>query len=112
MSGAIPLKWRAAGLLGGCWGLHVFDFGGWSGHLPDHSRITHSRNRTALEGHGRTPIRWHSSSGGPLRSRQDSRGPVGDKVRDREAEGSSPSPPTKICTQIPPSGGANPIDQS
>jgi hypothetical protein len=62
----------------------------------DHSWITHSRNRAVLGGHARTARRRHSSSVGPLRSRRDSRGHVPATVRDREDEGSNPSPPT-IC---------------
>jgi len=40
------------------------------------------------------------SSGGPSRSRQDTRGHASETVRDREAEGSNPSPPTKIKFKI------------
>ena len=74
---------------------------GWDADLgrftsPDHSRITHSRNRTDLRGHGRTRRHLQLSSGGPLRSRQDTRGHVTKTVRDREAPGSNPGPPTNF----------------
>ena len=62
----------------------------------DHSWITHCWNRAVLGGHARTARRQHLSSVGPLRSRRDSRGHVPATVRDREAEGSNPSPPTNI----------------
>ena len=52
---------------------------------PDHSRITHSRKRRVPRGHRRTRRRRHLSSGGPQRSRQDTRGHGADTVRDREA---------------------------
>jgi hypothetical protein len=42
----------------------------------------------------RTHRRRHSSSGGHLRSRRDTRGHAFDTVRDREAPGSNPGPPT------------------
>jgi hypothetical protein len=42
----------------------------------------------------RTYWRRHLSSGGHLRSRPDPRGHAIDTVRDREDEGSNPSPPT------------------
>jgi hypothetical protein len=61
------------------------------GTPPDHSRITDSRHRTVLEGHVRTHRGRQSSSGGPWRSRKDSRGHVPATVRDREAPGSNSS---------------------
>ena len=42
----------------------------------------------------RTHKRRGSSSGGHLRSRRDTRGHAFDTVRDREAPGSNPGPPT------------------
>ena len=67
-----------------------------AGLSPDHSRITHSRNRTALAGHSRTSGDVHLGSNGPYRSRRDTQGHATDTVRDREAPGSNPRPPTKI----------------
>jgi hypothetical protein len=52
---------------------------------PDHSHITHSRIRTVPRGHRRTRRPRYLSSGGPKRSRQDTRGHGADTVRDREA---------------------------
>ncbi len=73
----------------------------------DHRWITHSRKRTVPRGHGGTRSPHRLSSGGPQRSRQDTRGHGADTVRDREAEGSKPSPPTKIRIQIRLAVGAN-----
>ena len=67
---------------------------------PYHSRITHSRHRTALGGHQRTPAWSTSYSRGPCGSLSDTGGHGIDTVRDREAEGSNPSPPTRIRIQI------------
>ena len=66
----------------------------------DHSWITHSRKRTVPRGHRRTRRPRHLSSGGPQRSRQDTRGHGADTVRDREDEGSNPSPPTIFVFEI------------
>ena len=66
----------------------------------DHSWITHSRKRTVPRGHRRIRRPRHSSSGGPQRSRQDTRGHGADTVRDREDEGSNPSPPTIFVFKI------------
>jgi hypothetical protein len=67
---------------------------------PDHSRITHSRHQTVPLGHVRTRRPRELSSKGPLRSRQDTRGHATKTVRDREAPGSNPGPPTKIELKI------------
>src|SRR5713226_5573518 len=69
-------------------------------HAPGHSRGTDSRHQAALGGHGRTPRRGNLSSGGYLRSCRDTRGYAADTVRDREAPGSNPGPPTKNRIQI------------
>jgi hypothetical protein len=45
-------------------------------------------------------------SGGPLRIWQDTRGHAIKTVRDREAPGSNPGPPTKIVFKIRDCGGA------
>jgi len=63
---------------------------------PGHSRGTDSRNQAALGGHGRTPRSGNLSSGGHLRSRRDTRGHTTNTVRDREAPGSNPGPPTNL----------------
>ena len=47
----------------------------------------------------RTHRRRDSSSGGHLRSRRDTRGHAFDTVRDREAPGSNPGPPTKFSRE-------------
>src|SRR5207244_4996838 len=59
------------------------------------SRITHSRHRTAIGGHHRTPSWSISYSRGGRRSLSDTGGHGTDTVRDREAPGSNPGPPTK-----------------
>ena len=67
---------------------------------PYHSRITHSRHRTALGGHQRTPARSISYSRGRQGSLSDTGGHGTDTVRDREDEGSNPSPPTIFVFKI------------
>ena len=62
---------------------------------PGHRRGTDSRHQAALDGHGRTPKRGNLSSDGHLVSRRDTRGHATNTVRDREAPGSNPGPPTK-----------------
>src|SRR6266852_8446678 len=64
--------------------------------VPDHSRITHSRKRAVTGGHVRTQTPCRLSSGGPERCRQDTRGHSTKTVRDREAPGSNPGPPTNF----------------
>ena len=87
----------------------------------DHSWITHSRKRTGPRGHRRTRSPGHLSSGGPQRSRQDIRGHGADTVRDREAPGSNPGPPTnsefkigdfsgRLTSPQPSAPGANSVD--
>ncbi len=65
-----------------------------SGPLPGHSRGTESRNQEDLGGPGRTRSRQQSNTSGHLRSREDTGGQVINTVRDREAPGSNPGPPT------------------
>src|ERR1700687_1176867 len=60
----------------------------------DHSWITHSRHRRALGGHQRTRAWSISYSRGRLGSLLDTGGHASDTVRDREAPGSNPGPPT------------------
>ena len=62
----------------------------------DHSWITHSRHRTALGGHQRTPAWSISYSRGRRGSLSDTGGHGTDTVRDREAPGSNPGPPTSF----------------
>ena len=64
-------------------------------HSPGHSRGTDSRHQADLRGHEGTPRHGNLSSGGHLRTRRDTRGHATDTVRDREAPGSNPGPPTK-----------------
>src|ERR1035437_4109228 len=66
----------------------------------DHSWITHSRHRTALGGHQRTPAWSISYSRGRLGSLSDTGGHASDTVRDREAPGSNPGPPTNFEFKI------------
>src|SRR5205807_5602217 len=56
---------------------------------PDHSRITHSRHRTALGGHQRTRGWSISYSRGRRGSLSDAGRHDSDTVRDREASGDS-----------------------
>src|SRR2546429_9354706 len=65
-----------------------------SGPLPGHSRGTESRNQEDLGGPGRTRSRQQSNTSRHLRSREDTGGHVTNTVRDREAPGSNPGPPT------------------
>src|SRR5439155_12047120 len=69
-------------------------------HAPGHTRGTDSRHQAALQGHGRTRRGGNLSSGGHLRSRRDTGGHATNTVRDREAPGSNPGPPTKIVFKI------------
>ncbi len=73
--------------------------------MPGHSRVTQSRHRPALGGHLRTPGKWKSSSAGPWRRREDGRGHDTTTVRDREAPGSNPGPPTIFAGGDPVSKG-------
>ena len=65
-----------------------------------HSHVTHSRNQADPRGHRRTRRRSNSSTGGTARTPQDPRGHGIAPVRDREAPGSNPGPPTKNRIQI------------
>ncbi len=69
-------------------------------HAPGHGRGTDSRHQAALGGHRRTPRSGNLSSGGHLGSRRDTGGDATNTVRDREAPGSNPGPPTKNRIQI------------
>src|SRR2546428_7441081 len=73
-------------------------------HSPGHSRGTDSRHQADLGGHGGTPRHGNLSSGGHLRTRRDTRGHATDTVRDREAPGSNPGPPTIVMSQDIPEG--------
>jgi len=82
-------------------------------HAPGHRRGTDSRHQAAPGGHGRTPRRGNWRSGGHLRSCRDTRGYATNTVRDREDEGSNPSPPTIFVFKIGDSvGGREPADHS
>jgi hypothetical protein len=61
-----------------------------------HSCVTHSRNQADTRGHRRTRRRSNSSTGGTARTPQDTRGHAIGPVRDREAPGSNPGPPTNF----------------
>jgi len=69
-------------------------------HEPGHSRGTDSRHQADLGGHRRTLGHRNLSSGGHLRTRRDTRGHATTTVRDREAPGSNPGPPTNFSIQI------------
>ncbi len=60
-----------------------------------HSRVTHSRNPADTGGHERTWRGRRLSTRGHWRSRWDTEGHDVRPVRDREAPGSNPGPPTK-----------------
>src|SRR5215472_9373504 len=63
--------------------------------LPSVSQnVTHSRNQDDTGGHQRTGRRAESSTGGHWRKRRDTGGHEIRRVRDREAPGSNPGPPT------------------
>jgi hypothetical protein len=62
----------------------------------DHSWITDSRHKAGLGGHGRARRSGNLSSDGPPRSGRDTRGHIIKTVRDREAPGSNPGPPTNF----------------
>src|SRR5438876_861218 len=55
-----------------------------------------------MAGHQRTQGRRDLSSGGRSRTSEDTRGHATRTVRDREAPGSNPGPPTSPLTQISP----------
>jgi len=67
---------------------------------PCHSRVTHSRNQADIGGHRRTRRRSSSGTGGTLQTPQDTRGHGVAPVRDREAPGSNPGPPTNFLFKI------------
>src|SRR6266545_850503 len=69
-------------------------------HRGGHSSVTQFRNQEDAGGHARSPPRRQSSTGGHWRSRGDTEGQVTAPVRDREAPGSNPGPPTKSHIQI------------
>src|SRR5205823_10295866 len=70
------------------------------GPRASHGRITHSRHRTALGGHQRTPAWSIPYSRGRRGSLSDTGGHGTDTVRDREAPGSNPGPPTNFVFKI------------
>jgi hypothetical protein len=63
-------------------------------HKPCHRCVTHSRNQEDTEGHRRTRRLLKLSTGGHWRNRRDTGGYDVRRVRDREAPGSNPGPPT------------------
>jgi hypothetical protein len=65
-------------------------------HWAGHRRVTHSRNRVELRGHARKRSKRVSSSAGHWRSPKDTGGDGMTSVRDREAPGTNPGPPTKF----------------
>ncbi len=64
--------------------------------IGGHRCVTHSRNQEATDGHGRTRRRAKSRTRGHWRNRRDTRGHEMLRVRDREAPGSNPGPPTNF----------------
>src|SRR5207248_3616006 len=87
----------------------------WSRGLGDRSRrrhltgrwlnrvtdvVTHSRNQEVTGGHHRTRRRTKSGTGGHWRTRQDTGGHDLRRVRDREAPGSNPGPPTNPYARV------------
>ena len=72
-----------------------------SGGVPpafqlDHRWVTHSRNWKDTEGHRRIRRPAKLSTRGDERKREDTRGHDIRPVRDREAPGSNPGPPTNL----------------
>ncbi len=65
-----------------------------------HSCVTHSRNQADTGGHRRTRRKSNSSTGGTARTPQDTRGHAIAPVRDREAPGSNPGPPTNLYARV------------
>ena len=61
-----------------------------------HRNVTHSRNQKDTAGHQRTRRPPRLSTGGHSRKRRDTGGHELRWVRDREAPGSNPGPPTKF----------------
>jgi hypothetical protein len=61
-----------------------------------HSCVTQFRNQEDTGGHERTRRARRLSTGGHARNRRDTEGHAVVPVRDREAPGSNPGPPTKI----------------
>src|SRR5216683_879938 len=59
-----------------------------------HICVTHSRNQEDTGVHARTRRQSKLSTGGRGRNRRDTGGHATNTVRDREAPGSSPGPPT------------------
>src|SRR5438874_13615082 len=67
---------------------------------PCHRCVTHSRNQKVTGGHHRTRRRTKSGTGGHWRTRQDTGGHDLRRVRDREAPGSNPGPPTNPYARV------------
>jgi hypothetical protein len=84
----------ALALISALWGSTV------SRSEPCHRCVTHSRNQEDTEGHRRTRRPSRLSTGGHWRNRQGTGGHDLRSVRDREAPGSNPGPPTKFRIQI------------
>ena len=77
--------------------------GGIRGFVRDgdgHSRGTDPWHQAALREHGWTPRRGNLSSGGPLGSQRNTRGHSTRTVREHEAPGSNPGPPTILVFEI------------
>jgi hypothetical protein len=66
----------------------------------DTRRVTDSRNLKDTGGHTTTRRRAKFSTGGHSRTRRDTGGYEVRRVRDRDAPGSNPGPPTKIKFKI------------
>src|SRR6266566_3367788 len=69
-----------------------------------HSCVTHSRNPADTGGNRRTRRRSTSSTGGTARTPEGTRGHDMTPVRDREAPGSNPGPPTILYSKLAISG--------
>src|SRR5437867_11544882 len=65
---------------------------------PCHSRVTDSRNQEDTGGHQSRRRPRQSSTGGQGRNRRDTEGHTVVSVRDREAPGSNPGPPTSVMS--------------
>src|SRR6266704_1618232 len=71
-------------------------------HRGGHSRVTQFRNQEDTGGHARSRARRQSSTGGHARNRRDTDGRTVVPVRDREAPGSNPGPPTSLLNSKSP----------
>jgi hypothetical protein len=73
-------------------------------HAPGHSRVTESRIQASTGGHARTRASGGLSTEGHAGTGRDARGVGTTTVRDREAPGSNPGPPTNSRMRLTSAG--------